>query len=78
MVPLPETAQADRLLGQRFSVTHRELEYCRFRASGRPLLGRLLRGRALHRVARTAFRRLGFVAVELRPHPTPERPGAQP
>ena len=61
------TAEADQLLGQRFSVTHRELEYCRFRASGRPVIGRLLRIRALQRVWRRAFRRLGFVAVELRP-----------
>jgi hypothetical protein len=55
------------VLGAEHSVRHRELEYCRFRARG--VVSRALNVDRLRPVAERLFRRLGFMALELRPLP---------
>jgi SAM-dependent methyltransferase len=49
-----------------FDVEHREIDYCRFRAANRPALRRVLSVPALAGPSQRAFRRLGFMAIELR------------
>lgn len=58
--------EIEALLGRGHSLTHREVEYCRFRAQDRPGLARLVGVRALEPVWRRVFQRLGFTAIELR------------
>jgi SAM-dependent methyltransferase len=60
-------AEIRRLLEGRHVLVHREVDYCRFRADGRPRLSRLLRVGALEPLVRRVFQRLGFTAIELRP-----------
>lgn len=52
---------------RRYNLTHREIEYCRFRARGRPLIERVLATEALRGPSERVFRRLAFMAIELRP-----------
>ena len=59
-------AEIGRLLSKDHLVVHRELDYARFRAAGRPGLGRVLRARPLQPLLRRVFQRLAFTAVELR------------
>lgn len=49
-----------------YEVTHREIDYCRFRATGRPVLERVLALDALERPAGWALQRLAFMALEMR------------
>ena len=49
-----------------YEVTHREIDYCRFRATGRPMLERVLGVGAMERPAEWALQRLAFMALELR------------
>jgi len=58
-------AEIARLLGREHTLVHHEVDYCRFRAEGRPALRRLLGVRALEPLLRRTFQRLGFTAVEL-------------
>jgi SAM-dependent methyltransferase len=60
-------AELEAVLGRRALVSHREIEYCRFRAGDRGLLGWALRRRCVQRPAAAIFRRLAFEAVEVRP-----------
>jgi SAM-dependent methyltransferase len=60
-----------RSFDRRYVVTHREIDYCRFRAGGRPVLERLLGVDALIPIYERLFRRLAFMALELRPRPVP-------
>jgi SAM-dependent methyltransferase len=46
-------------------ITHREFEYCRFRAGGRPLISQLLRMNALRPPCESIFRGLAFMCIEL-------------
>ena len=48
---------------------HREIEYCRFRAGGRPLLRAVLSHPIATRPASALFRRLAFEAIEVRRRP---------
>jgi SAM-dependent methyltransferase len=60
-----------RSFDRRYLVRHREIDYCRFRAGGRPLLERLLGVEVLVPFHQRLFRRLAFMALELRPRPVP-------
>lgn len=53
-------------LGDGYELRHHEIDYCRFRAGARPLLGRLMRIGVLRKPLEWAFRRLGFMALEQR------------
>jgi SAM-dependent methyltransferase len=55
-----------------FSVRHREIDYCRFRAADRPWLRRPLEIEPLRGFYELLFRRLAFMAVEMRKRPTYE------
>lgn len=59
-------AEIGRLLSKDHLMVHRELDYARFRAAGRPGLRRLLRVRPLQPLLQRVFQRLAFTAVELR------------
>jgi len=52
--------------GGRDRITHREIDYCRFRAAPRPLLRGLLARPRLRAPAELLFRRLAFEALEVR------------
>jgi SAM-dependent methyltransferase len=60
-------AEIRRLVADEHVVVHREVDYCRFRADGRPGLRTLLRVRPLEPLYRRVFQRLGFTAIELHP-----------
>jgi SAM-dependent methyltransferase len=49
-----------------YEITHREIDYCRFRAEGRPLLERVINTPALSTPIERTFRRVAFMALELR------------
>jgi SAM-dependent methyltransferase len=66
----------ESILARHGVVRHRELDYCRFRAADRPLLRRLLNQSWSRRPAASAFRRLGFEAIEVR-GPVRADPAAQ-
>jgi SAM-dependent methyltransferase len=55
-----------------FSVRHREIDYCRFRAADRPWLRRPLEIEPLRGFYALLFRRLAFMAVEMRKRPSYE------
>jgi SAM-dependent methyltransferase len=59
-------AEIAQLLAKDHVVVHRELDYCRFRAAGRPGVRRLLGIAPLEPLLRRVFQRLGFTVVELR------------
>jgi SAM-dependent methyltransferase len=59
-----------RLFGANATVTHREIDYCRFRAGDREPLKRLLASKPLTPPSQWLFRRLAFMAIECRPRPT--------
>jgi SAM-dependent methyltransferase len=59
-------AEIMAVFGRYFEVSHREIDYCRFRAQHRRLVGRLLRVRSIRDPAERVFRRLGFMALETR------------
>jgi SAM-dependent methyltransferase len=59
----------------RFDATNHELDYCRFRARSRPLIRRLLEIEVLGPLYERVFRRLAFMAVELRPRVSPPSGG---
>jgi SAM-dependent methyltransferase len=63
--------EVDRLLAKRFIVTHREIDYCRFRADGRPLIVTILRLERCRGLCERIFRRLAFDCWELRKLPRP-------
>lgn len=52
------------VFGRNAVLRHREIDYCRFRAEGRRLLGPLLRWSLTRRAAEALFRRLAFEAIE--------------
>jgi len=52
---------------RRYKVVHHEIEYCRFRARGRPQIERMLSVEALRGPSERVFRRLAFMAIELTP-----------
>lgn len=49
-----------------YEVTHREIDYCRFRAQGRPGLERVLSSKLAERPADWAFQKLAFMVLEMR------------
>lgn len=51
--------------GRDYEIRHREIDYCRFRASGKPALERLLKIGPLVPIAQWALRELAFMAIEL-------------
>jgi SAM-dependent methyltransferase len=59
-------SEVEAVFGGRDRLRHREIDYCRFRARGRPLLSALLARPLLKRPAEALFRRLAFEAIEVR------------
>jgi SAM-dependent methyltransferase len=57
---------------EHFSIRHCEIDYCRFRAADRPWLRRTLEVESLRGFYERLFRRLAFMAVEMRKRPTYE------
>jgi SAM-dependent methyltransferase len=57
---------------EHFSIRHREIDYCRFRAANRPWLRRVLEIEPLRGFYERLFRRLAFMAIETRKRPTYE------
>lgn len=53
-------------LGHGYDLAHREIDYCRFRAAGHPLLERVMRIEILRGPLERIFRRVGFMAIEQR------------
>jgi SAM-dependent methyltransferase len=53
-----------------FWIEHREIDYCRFRAAARPWLRRILEIESLRGFYERLFRRLAFMALEMRKRPT--------
>ncbi len=58
----------------RFAITHREIEYCRYRANDRLVLRAALEIDALAGAYERAFRRLAFMALEMRKLPAHGHP----
>jgi hypothetical protein len=58
--------EISQVLGDGFEINHREIDYCRFRAAGRPLLEPVMDAAPLRRPIQRAFRRVAFMAIELR------------
>ncbi|HTU31159.1 MAG TPA: class I SAM-dependent methyltransferase [Solirubrobacteraceae bacterium] len=56
-----------QVFGRHADITHREIDYCRFRAGEHGWLRRLLDIPQLVPIAQFAFRRLAFMAIECRP-----------
>jgi SAM-dependent methyltransferase len=54
------------VLSDGYALHHHEIDYCRFRAAGRPALERLMSVRALRVPIEHTFRRLAFMAIEQR------------
>jgi SAM-dependent methyltransferase len=59
-------AEIIEVFARYFEVTHREIDYCRFRARHRELLASVLRVRSWSGFAERVFRRLAFMALETR------------
>jgi SAM-dependent methyltransferase len=55
------------IFGRRWQLSHREIDYCRFRAGDRRWLRALLDRPLARRPAEALFRRLAFEAIEARP-----------
>ena len=53
-------------MGAGFTLEHHEIDYCRFRAGDRGILGRLMNVGFLRRPLEALFRRLAFMALEQR------------
>jgi hypothetical protein len=53
-----------------FSIEHREIDYCRFRAADRLWLRPILEIKSLRVFYERLFRRLAFMALEMRKLPT--------
>jgi len=70
--PLKEIEQ---VLGRNGPVYHREIDYCRFRADGRPLLSWILAKPWIRGPAEATFRRLAFECFEVRPQPAAAQGG---
>jgi SAM-dependent methyltransferase len=62
-----ELAEIHAIFGRDARLSHREIDYCRFRAAGRPWLSAPLARPRLRRPAEWLFRRLAFEAIEIRP-----------
>lgn len=58
-----------RIFDPYFDVRHQEIEYCRFRAGERGAVRALLDLEPLVGLSQRVFRRLAFMALELRPRP---------
>lgn len=54
------------ILTKKYIISHREIDYCRFRAKNNPLLRFILSIDLLKEFYQQIFRRLGFIAIELR------------
>jgi SAM-dependent methyltransferase len=54
------------LFGREYEIAHREIDYCRFRARGRPALERALALEPLAPLAQWMLREFAFMAIELR------------
>lgn len=55
-----------KLFSKEYKITHREIDYCHFRANNYPILKFLLKIDAMKEVYQYLFRRLGFMAIEMR------------
>ena len=64
------TAELHEVFGRCATVTHREIDYCRFRAGDRRALASMLRRPGMAPAASFLFSRLGFMAIECRLVPT--------
>ena len=65
--------EVERVFGEHFEVRHNELEYCRFRASGAPILESILEISWLASLYERLFQRLGFMALETTKRPVTGR-----
>ena len=59
------------VFGQHGRLSHREIDYCRFRAGERRMLRFILELPAARRPAEALFRRLAFDAIEVRSNAAP-------
>jgi SAM-dependent methyltransferase len=62
-----DAGELHKLFGANSTVTHREIDYARFRAGEREPLKRLLASKPLKPLSQWLFRRLAFMAIECRP-----------